>query len=78
MPAVVAHDAFGIAGGAGGVEDIEGIGRGDGHAPHRLRRRYDLVPGLVAAGRERRLQLGPLYDDAPLRLVARALDRLVH
>ena len=77
MPAVVAHDALGIARGAGGVEDVERVGRGDGHAAHRLRLRHDVGPGLVAAGRERRLKLGPLHDDAALGLVARALDRLV-
>ena len=75
VPAVVAHDALGIAGGAGGVEDIERVGGGDGHAVRQLRPGHRVGPGLVAAGRERRLQLGPLQDDAALGLVAGEVDR---
>ena len=32
MAAVITDNAFGFAGGAGGVEDVERISGGDGHA----------------------------------------------
>ena len=75
VPAVVADDALGAPGRAGGVEDVERIGG----------RHLDAVDGL---GRRTVHQLHPvevplthlgggllaLEDDAPLRLVAAALD----
>ncbi len=48
VPAIVAHDALGLPGRAGGVEDVERIGRLDRHAGRRRRRRDRLAPVAVA------------------------------
>ena len=73
----VADHALGLAGGARGVEDVEGVGGIDGHALDGRAAGGHLVPVEVASGPEGRLFLGPLKDHAPLRAVTGHLDRLV-
>ncbi len=63
VAAVVAHDALGLPGGAGGVEDVQGIGRLHRHAGRRLGVVHQLVPVQVAPGGHGRLGLGPREDD---------------
>ena len=81
VAAIVAHDALGLAGGAGGVEDIERIGCGDRHAGDfarsRLGRRDCIRVVDVAAGRKIAVVLRALQDDAALDLVAGEIDRAV-
>src|SRR5207302_5665 len=77
VPAVVAHDALGAAGGAAGVEDVEGVLRLDGDAGGGLRALQGLVPGQVAARIELGGKLRSLQDHAAVRLVAGELERLV-
>ena len=50
MAAIVAHHAFGHAGRARGVEDVERVGRHDRHAAYGFRRLRQLLPVMVAAG----------------------------
>ena len=47
VAAIVAHHAFGHAGGAGGVEDVERIGGGDRHAVRGLGVFDRVLPGLA-------------------------------
>ena len=77
MPAVVAHHPLRLAGGAGGVEDVEGIGGRDRHALVRLGPGKEVAPVEVAGRVEGASVLGALEDDAPVRAVARELDRPV-
>jgi hypothetical protein len=77
MTAVVAHHALGQAGGAGGVEDIEGVGGGDGDAGMGLGGGQGLVPIEVAAGDHGPGFLGTLQHQATLGLVVGHLDGLI-
>ena len=77
MPAIVVDDALGLARGAGGVEDIEGIGGEDRHAVARAGSGHRIVPVGVAAGDQRGGRHGPLQDDAMLDLVGRHLYRAI-
>ena len=77
MPAVVPHDAFGVASGAGRVEDVKRVGGFDGHAIDWLRAAHGHVPVEVAGLDERGGELGPLQDDAVLRLRRGQRDGLV-
>ena len=81
MPAIVAHHALGFAGGAGGVENIERVGRQHRHAVGGFFRRdgagAQLGPVVIAAGDEIAALLRPLQDDAGRGLHAGQLDRLV-
>ena len=81
MAAIVAHHAFGDAGGAGGVENVERIGGENRHAFRGLgvfdRVLPRLAPVVVAAFDERRLALRALQDEAGLRLVLRQRDGAV-
>ena len=77
VAAVVAHHALGLAGGAGGVEDIEGIGGGQRHAVVGLGRLHGLGPVEVAARGQPARRLGALEDDAVVGLVRGLLDGAV-
>ena len=77
VAAVVAHHALGLTGRARRVEDIERVGRLDGHAVVRLGRRDRLVPVGVAARHQGRRGLRTLQDEAVRDLVRGKLDRLV-
>ena len=79
MPAIVAHHAFGDAGRARGVENVERIGGEHRHAIDRflLGVMAQLRPIVVAPGHHGGLALRPLQDDAAIGLVARERDRLV-
>ena len=77
VPSVVAHDAFGNARGAGRVEDVERVGRGEGNARRRPRVRHELRPLDIAPGDHVRVLLRPLDDDAPIRLRRGDRDRLI-
>ncbi len=78
MAAIVAHHALRHPGRAGGVEDIERIGRRHGHAGHRVGRRCNLLPVEVPTGRHLRLAFRTLKDDHRLRLVRRHPDRFIN
>ena len=77
MAALVSHDALGPAGGPRGVEDVEGIGGGQGNALRGRGPVHGLVPIEVAAGNEGGRRLRPLHDHAALRLVAGHVNGLV-
>ena len=77
MTAVVADDAFGFAGGARGVEDVERIGGGDRDAGMRLRSSDGVGPIEIATWKELGVVHGPLKDDAFLWFVLRDADGFV-
>ena len=79
VAAIVAHDALGLAGRAGGVEDVERVGGGERHAidfsAAGARHRFGKI--VVAAGDELAGLRLALQHQAGLRLVGRAGDRRV-
>ena len=82
VAAIVAHHALGPAGGARRVENVERVGRFDGHAivgragvDERVI--AHLRPVAVAPGDHRRLRLRALQDEAGVGLVLRQRNRLV-
>ncbi len=75
MPAIVADDALGLPGRAGGVENVERVGGLHRHAVDGVRRLDRRLPVEVALGQHRRLELRPLQHDAVAWLVGRLLDR---
>ena len=77
VAAVVAHHAFGRAGRAGGVENIQRIGRRHRHAVMRRGRGLGLGQVVVAARRQHARRLLALQDQAGIRLVRRQRDRRV-
>ena len=81
MPAIVAHHAFRFSGGAGGVEDVERIGRQHRHArrgfPCGDRLAALFGPIMVASRNEIARLLRPLQDDAGVGLHAGQFYRLV-
>ena len=81
IAADVAHHAFRHAGRAGGVEDVERIGRGEIGAGRALARGFggldQRCPVMVARLVHPRRDLRPLEDDAMLRLGLRQADRQV-
>ncbi len=77
VAAVVPHHPLGNAGGAGGVEDVEGIGSGQRHPVGGGGTAHGLLPGQVAARYQGRFMLRTLQDHAPLRLVRRQVDGTV-
>ena len=77
VAAVVAHDAFRDAGRSRRIEDVERIGRLDGHALDGGGARHEIAPLEVAALHERRRRLRALQDHTALGLVAREVDRPV-
>ena len=77
VAAVVANHALGLAGGAGGVEDVEGIGGRDRHAVVRLGARHGLHPVDVASLDEVAWCGFALEDDAGARLVGGEIDGAV-
>ena len=64
MSAVVADDALRLTGGAGGVQHVQGVGRGDRNRVDGLRIGHQLVPVVVAAGERLARPLLALQDDA--------------
>ena len=81
VAAIVAHDALGLAGRAGGVDDVERVGRGDRHAfdrPSGIAGSADML-GIVevAAGLQIAGELLALQDQAFFRRVRGQRDRLV-
>ena len=77
VAAVVADDPLRLPGRAGGVEDVERIGRLDRDALRRLRAGDRLRPRNIPPADELRLERRPLEDDAALRLVGRQVDRRI-
>ena len=77
MPAIVADDAFRLAGGARSVEDVERIGRLDRHRRQLLDPVMRLVPFEITSRHQIGCQRLALVDDAIVRLVVRQLDGLV-
>ncbi len=81
MAAIVSDHALGNAGGAGGIEDIERVGRQHRHAIGRPRGGGELVPimvarlGMVAPGDQLGPAHRPLQDHAMLGLGAGFGDR---
>ena len=79
MPAVVAHDALGLPGGARRVEDVQRVGRLHGHAVDGLRVVHQVVPVQVAPLDHRRGGLRPReHDDlawGKLRFLERGVDQ---
>ena len=74
MAAVIADNAFWLAGGAGSVKDVEGIGRFNRDTLCRLGTEKRLVPGQVALFVEFRLELVALFDDTDFRLEVGQFD----
>ena len=77
MAAVVADDALGLPGGAGGVEDIERIGR---RHRHRIRRRcpdHEVVPVHVAPCHQVAAVPVALDDHARIGLMLGQLQRVI-
>ncbi|EGE58250.1 hypothetical protein RHECNPAF_3340049 [Rhizobium etli CNPAF512] len=79
MPAIVAHHALRLPGRAGGIEDIERIGRLDGNTGHlgAAVGRHRRLEILIAAADEFCAKLRPLQHQAALRLHPGHLDRLI-
>ncbi len=77
MAAIVADHALRLAGGAGGVEDVERIGRGDGHAIGGRGARHCLRPVDVVAGLQVARPLRALQHDGRRRLGFGQLDGAV-
>ncbi len=77
VAAVVAHDALRLAGRAGGVQNVERVGRVDGHTVLRRRARQRILPVDVPRWDELCLELRTLQHDAARGLVLRQLQRLV-
>ena len=76
VTAVVAHDALGLSRRAGGVQDVERIGRRHRDGIDRRRRRVRGIPidiALTHLGR----RLRSLKNDHPLRLMRAHLDRRI-
>ena len=67
MPAVVADDAFRLAGGAGGVQHIQRVGRGDRNRVDGCRSGHQFMPVEVAARGQLTRPLFALQDDAVRR-----------
>ena len=76
MPAGVAHHALGAAGGAGGVEDVERVGGGDGDRVHRFRGGDQFLPVEIARAQFGGRGLALEHHDV-LGLVGGGLQRLV-
>ncbi|EPJ40338.1 hypothetical protein STAFG_2587 [Streptomyces afghaniensis 772] len=76
VAAAVTHDSLGLSGRSGGVEDVEGVGCGDGNTVGRRRGSHQVGPVEIVRPQLGRL-LRALQDHALLRLVGRELDRLV-
>ena len=74
VAARVAHDPLGLARRAGGVEDVERVGRFHRHAGVRLGGGLGFQQVAVAPGREVAGPLRPLQDQARLGLVRRQGD----
>jgi hypothetical protein len=74
VPAVVADHALRFPGGAGGVEDVERIGRRDRHTLGRFRARDGIGPGQVVLP-QREGVLRALQDHPVVRLVGGGVDR---
>ena len=74
MAAIVAHHAFGFAGGARRIKNVERIGRQHRHARRGFfcydRGAAQFGPVVITAGDEIALLLRPLLDDAGIRLDA--------
>ncbi len=77
MAAIVAHDALGLAGRAGGVENVKRVGGLDRHAVDRMRPGHAIVPVEVPLRDQLGLGLRPLKEDAVAGLVARLGDRRI-
>ena len=77
MPAGGAHDAFGLACGAGGIKDVERIGPADRHAFGRCGRGLQVLPVEIAALDQIGLCLLSLQDNGEFRFVLCQLDRAV-
>ena len=75
MAAVVAHDALGLSGGAGRVEDVEGVGSRHRYTGVRLGGVHFGLPVEVPARRQIAGASLALQDNAALRLVPALLDR---
>ena len=69
MSAVVADDALWLAGGAGGVQHVQRVGRGDRHRVDGLRIGHQLAPVVVAARERLARALLALQDHARGRCV---------
>ena len=78
MAAVVTQDALGLPGGAGGVEDVEGIGGGHGNARNGFGTIGEVVPVEVPPRDEVCFDLRPLKDNALFGLVGGKVDGFVH
>ena len=73
----VAHHPLGLAGGAGGIENIQRVVGVDRHTVNRRRRSHRRRPVEVPARHQRSLLHRPLQDDAGGGFVRRQPDRLV-
>ncbi|MCY1284327.1 hypothetical protein D9M70_332260 [compost metagenome] len=78
VAAVVAHDALGFSGGAGGVHDVQRVAAGQLHRIDRLRMGHRLAPVEVAAGLQFGHRLRALQHHDMGRLVLRQFQCLVH
>ena len=77
MAAVVAHHAFGLAGGAGGVQHIQRIGGGQTGTGRRFGARYGLAPVHVTPRNQIGMALLALQDQTVLDLVAGQCQGLI-
>ena len=77
MTAVIAHDPFGFAGCSRRIENVEGIGRGNGYAARRFGIFHHVVKVQIACRIHVRLDLGTLVDNAFLRFMSRNFNSLI-
>jgi len=73
VAAIVAHHALGVAGGTGGIEDVQRIGGRDGDATGLAAARLGIGdrprPVVIAAGEHLRLRHRPLQHQHGARLM---------
>ncbi len=77
VAAVVAHDPFGHAGGAGGVEDVKGVGGGDRNTADGFSQGQLLLPVEIAPGDHAGGELRPLQNQAGFWFVLGQIDGFV-
>ena len=77
MTTVIANNPLGLTGCAGGIEDIQRIGRCDGHALMGLRLGHNSGPIDVPPLNQRSSLLRPLQDNTTIGPMRGQLNRLI-
>ena len=78
VPAIVPHDAFGLAGCSRCIKNVERIGCCNGHTGNGLRCFHQFLPVQVTAGNQIGLHLRTLIDNSLLRFMGGNVDGFVH